>query len=408
VAKFIACLEQFIADHKHLCFDEHTPVWVCAYANNQHDVGAELSGSVLTSSFVRAIYMSDGTLTIADANGTVLTRAWCALEVYVSVEQRGAAYLHNIYTAGAFEDLSGKPVGAMGLVSGFAKPDINVDEGGGVPFFKALREKQFPALLVAKAERFDLQLAEASQEADKAAIMEAVGADARALNATLQVRFSIGLLPQMLEGGDPRLASFCTALKASVLRALSLYSNRERVSAEAVRQVSDALPPSLVDLRAADIGNGAIGGVARLLARGQLQHLQLSNCTLWAADASVLAAALGERGVGLRELNLQCARCWLLAASSRLAPTGRTAAVIWLMLGRAESWAGQGLQWHDSGEELHSRSCQIRALPLPAVPAACASPLPAQHRKNGLGLVFAAALAKGLEANDTLTSLGLK
>ena len=36
ICDFIACLEQHAADH---CLDFHTPYWVCAYANNQHDLG---------------------------------------------------------------------------------------------------------------------------------------------------------------------------------------------------------------------------------------------------------------------------------------------------------------------------------------------------------------------------------
>lgn len=262
------------------------------------------------SSFVRALFMSDGMVTITDANGIVLSRVWCALESYVATLQRGAQFAHDIYTAGRFPDREGKRRAAVGLISGFAAADMD-GEHGGVSKFKAKREAQFPLMLAQVAASFDVANAQASQEADKKNIMHAVGTRADTLNATVRARCSIGLLPKLLEGGDPqRLDSYCEALAASELRSLSLFSSKWDASADAVRQVEKALPGSLVELSAERIGSAALGGLAARIERGQLLRLTLSSCALKAADGGALAIALGAGGARLHTLELRYAR-WL-------------------------------------------------------------------------------------------------
>lgn len=55
---------------------------MCAYALRQWDLGAELSGGVGVSPFVRALLLSDGAVSVLDRRGIYFTRAWCLLELW--------------------------------------------------------------------------------------------------------------------------------------------------------------------------------------------------------------------------------------------------------------------------------------------------------------------------------------
>lgn len=336
VCEFIACVEQHVADHKHVGVDEDTPYWVrgclavlrayvrqcdhpppaplavrtprlrpagsqvCAYANNQHDIGSELSGDVGMSPFVRALHLADGIITIADENAIVLTRAWCGYEMFQATVRRGGSFAHDIYTAlhGSGQS-DARP--AVGMLSGFAATDMKM------AILKANREAGFPPLLVQRACGFELREAQASQATDLAAIMASVGTDLPRVNATVRIRFGSRLLPQLLTGGDPsQLATLCAELKSSELRALSLFADARvgLVSAAAVRQVAIALPPALVELTGWEIGSGALGALADRIRHGRLLRLKLQKCSLGDADAAELGAALGESGARLQELDL--------------------------------------------------------------------------------------------------------
>jgi hypothetical protein len=277
---------------------------VCAYAISQHSIGAELDGGVMASPFVRALLLADSMVTVTDADAIVLTRAWCGLEAYVATSLRGTKMRHHIYTAGTFKNRGGDAVGAVGLVDGFAAEDCYAD-GIGNSDWKAKREAAFPPQLAERAASYELARAKATEAADKVAIVDAVGEGADTLNATVRTRYSVGLLPKLLEGGDPqRLTAYCTALAASELRSLSLTCGGLEASAVAVRHVVDALPASLVELHADHLNYGAVGGIAMCIERGQLLRLRLDSCQLTAAAGQELAAALGASSARLQELNL--------------------------------------------------------------------------------------------------------
>ena len=54
--------------------------WVCAYANNQHELGTDIDKDPRKTSFYRAMSHCIGVLLILDANATPFTRAWCCFE----------------------------------------------------------------------------------------------------------------------------------------------------------------------------------------------------------------------------------------------------------------------------------------------------------------------------------------
>jgi hypothetical protein len=316
----------------------------------------ELGGGVMASSFVRALHLADGMVTVTDADAVVLTRVWCGLEAYVATSLRGAQMQHHIYTARSFPNACGDAVGAVGLVDGFADADLR--QGAGNPAWKAQREAAFPPQLAERAASFDLARAEASEAADKVAIVEAVGARAETLNATVRARYSVGLLPTLLEGGDPqRLAAYCAALAASELRGLSLYCGGSP-SAEAAgprrerRAAAGAQP--LVSARAAGLrrGEGRAGGERRGWQGMPCAWGACAMCGGWGEETAAEAAA-GCVRVSLPFPNL--------------------------------------------------KSPHSSPLPVPTPPVAAAL----YARENEIGAEGASALAKCLEHNTALASLDL-
>ena len=101
VRDFIRCVSQ----HKEVrCFnlgsaraDSEESVWaywVCAYANRQHSLEAELSSDPKSSSFFKALQLVEGMLIILDTNATPFTRLWCAFEAYTALSGRKDGHQH--------------------------------------------------------------------------------------------------------------------------------------------------------------------------------------------------------------------------------------------------------------------------------------------------------------------------
>lgn len=77
VCKFLACLEQHALVRQ---LSASTAFWVCAYANNQHHVSDDVGPNPRSSSFYKAIQMSQGVLLVLDSAATPFKRIWCCFE----------------------------------------------------------------------------------------------------------------------------------------------------------------------------------------------------------------------------------------------------------------------------------------------------------------------------------------
>ena len=74
--------------------------WVCAHANNQHDLTAEISDDLMQTSFYRAMRLAQGTLSVIDASAGCFDRIWCVYELYQSlVGGSDARYTYDLATA---------------------------------------------------------------------------------------------------------------------------------------------------------------------------------------------------------------------------------------------------------------------------------------------------------------------
>lgn len=73
VCNFVACLKRHASLRQ---LSEQTAYWVCAYANNQHQLEAEICHNPRKTSFYRAIKMCAGVLLVLDNNATPFTRSF--------------------------------------------------------------------------------------------------------------------------------------------------------------------------------------------------------------------------------------------------------------------------------------------------------------------------------------------
>jgi len=109
VYDFINCVEQLIRDFGRNKNDDDdrrgggmtadTPIWVCAYANNQWDLKG-ITVDPRDSGFTKAMKEAEGrTLTILDTEGIVFTRIWCVYELYLTLIDSKEKGLWAVYTA---------------------------------------------------------------------------------------------------------------------------------------------------------------------------------------------------------------------------------------------------------------------------------------------------------------------
>eukprot|EP00435_Cladocopium_sp_Y103_P001731 s8678_g1.t1 len=75
VCKFVACLKRHASLRQ---LSDQTAYWVCAYANNQHQLQNDICNNPRKTSFYRAIQLCAGVLLVLDQNATPFKRtfAW--------------------------------------------------------------------------------------------------------------------------------------------------------------------------------------------------------------------------------------------------------------------------------------------------------------------------------------------
>jgi hypothetical protein len=125
--------------------------------------------------FLEAMKITKGTVSILDKECVVYRRMWCIYELYKSLMDKKAGYKFDVYTEHDWEVnkifLSGnnfKDNGdAIGLIDGFIDGDIQFGVAGVNPFFKSLRESQFPLERILKASAIDIKKAVASEARDE-------------------------------------------------------------------------------------------------------------------------------------------------------------------------------------------------------------------------------------------------
>jgi len=157
VFEFIACCEMHSAlrDIK----DNEASFWVCAYANCQHDLGADITVDPEHSSFRRAMRLAEGIMLVLDPNATPFKRIWCDFELYKTI----ATDKKNL-------DIVTVSEGKARLISQECLPNET-------NYYKSIREQQFPIRLLVEGMCRRLEDGDASVELDKHRILETMARD---------------------------------------------------------------------------------------------------------------------------------------------------------------------------------------------------------------------------------------
>jgi len=170
VVDFISCVVNHARVRK---LKITTAYWVCAYANNQHELGADLGSDPMQSSFFKALALSSGVLLILDDDATPFTRVWCCFEEYVTVMGigvRDTPLLLDIATT--------KEAQPFLLTDGLTQEEAKVEadrqtNGFGISGWsiKSEREETFPLEVLKRGLTVNVAAAQASQELDKRRIL---------------------------------------------------------------------------------------------------------------------------------------------------------------------------------------------------------------------------------------------
>ena len=171
-------------------------VWICAMANNQHDL-SDITEDPADSGFARAMEVAEyRTASILDERAIVFTRIWCIEELYLThifsqkqkkkyqtrleelegegkevtkddVKSTNFAGLWAIYTA-LHHEVDDEEHEALCIVSGGTSAD------GGDGTYTAAREDPFPMERIYQSRSIQVQTAQASVESDRKHILNSI------------------------------------------------------------------------------------------------------------------------------------------------------------------------------------------------------------------------------------------
>mmetsp|Transcript_4057 Transcript_4057/g.5883 ORF Transcript_4057/g.5883 Transcript_4057/m.5883 type:complete len:641 (-) Transcript_4057:88-2010(-) len=148
-----------------------TPIWICAFANNQHELADAVTNNPADSSFAKAMAIAKHrVISIVDEKQTMFTRIWCVFELFLTLVQSGGdnkdgdrKSLWATYTAHKHDGRS-----AVGIVNGGVPRDIERGDLTGI------RESAFPTERIFNALKVDIVTANASWKQDKINILNYV------------------------------------------------------------------------------------------------------------------------------------------------------------------------------------------------------------------------------------------
>ncbi|GFH62073.1 hypothetical protein CTEN210_18549 [Chaetoceros tenuissimus] len=131
--------------------------WICAYANNQHELATEINSSPVESAFMKAIMNSNGTLIMTDHDASSLSRIWCDFEVFMTIMNAQSMDIVAL-------DEEHRP---CLLTEKLLPSDEDAED-------KAWRDMHFPKHFFLQSFEIALQNGNASQIEDKARILKAM------------------------------------------------------------------------------------------------------------------------------------------------------------------------------------------------------------------------------------------
>lgn len=298
--------------------DTKASYWICAYANrqSQEELDYEVGEDPDTSSFRRAMLLSEGTLLMLDRNATPFERIWCDYELY------------KVVTDDVLLDIAAVEEGRVRLLTKRPLPHEHLVE-------KSNRERKFPVTLLAKGIQVKLQEGRCTVEEDKVRILNSMGKNPKTgvvdpdllaknvedANRALRGYLASAAWPQAVRMGVVQsfgVAALCLPeiLVEDVIRtSLELsFSGLREVSDSEVASIAQGLPRGLQSLSLSfescvsitDIGVVVLAQRVALLQLHSLQLDFLGCARLTDAALTSLASLLPD---SLKEVRLDFSLC---------------------------------------------------------------------------------------------------
>jgi len=319
-----------------------TSYWVCAFANNQHKLGAEIVTDPTQTSFFRAMQKSSGVLCVLDDAGIVFTRIWCSFEASTAVLQPWL--LFDIVVAREWEEvvtLNGcrrsfdrKRHDALVITEGLTqeerRSELTAPNSGASA--KVKRESHFPLDLGCAGLGIDVKRSRASREVDRKRILNSIAGregdlDAQPLmthamydrvNTRLRTVFALASWPKAVVEKPDVLTDFSRIVAADTDREdMRLnFPNCKVFTDERLGEVADAIHSKMkvVQLNIMLCPKVTDAGVARLAAAlpDGLRTLDLAMGFCQNAGNEGVAALAQRLPAGLQSLRLVVAGCSLV------------------------------------------------------------------------------------------------
>jgi len=295
VSDFLECIEQAIIDFRVNYNDntdsrgggmtDDTPVWICAYANNQWLLSGDITKDPKESGFTKAMEVAEGrTITILDKEGIVFSRIWCIFELYLTLtnsqvgtaEENSKDGLWAVYTAHlhTYKDSIGdkeEERKALGIISGGATSD------GGDSQIISDREAAFPYNLIEKSLSIKVEVAEASVEDDRIHILNSI------VGRSIE---DIDDVPLGDHGNYVQLNNSLSGTFASSIATLQRASNEDDKGWEKmIKALSNGSTKG--EMLFGFGSDGPFGGLTAARATQMVAHLPLTidECDIWKAGA---------------------------------------------------------------------------------------------------------------------------
>mmetsp|Transcript_111955 Transcript_111955/g.311690 ORF Transcript_111955/g.311690 Transcript_111955/m.311690 type:complete len:634 (-) Transcript_111955:31-1932(-) len=321
VVHFVMCLQEF---GKARCL-YRLVFWVCAYANNQHKLHADMSADPANSSFRRAMALSHGSVLVLDSQATPFKRVWCIFEIFTTLRERGKPLdIVTFVPEGkgmpeVHEGVLRLPGGRVKMITdGFLSEDKAI-EGKTVQVghivrpaapgdLKAQREAGFPLGVAFRGIETVVEEAAASVHADRVHILNAIAespdleADPpkehpryNAIDAAIRSRFAVAVIVQTVRQGSAEHVERCikAICEDSLRTELNLHVPGSNFSDEMLAALADTLPAGMEVLSlglggtsVSDLGAVALGRMLRRLCMLTDFSMYVNNKVLTNAFAS--------------------------------------------------------------------------------------------------------------------------
>eukprot|EP00928_Gymnodinium_smaydae_P012191 TRINITY_DN14433_c0_g1_i1.p1 TRINITY_DN14433_c0_g1~~TRINITY_DN14433_c0_g1_i1.p1 ORF type:complete len:1047 (+),score=112.79 TRINITY_DN14433_c0_g1_i1:71-3142(+) len=299
IVEFTDCIEEHTKQHN---LPHDSAYWICSYANNQHELGSDVSSNPLNSSFYRAMQICVGVLLILDKKCTPFQRIWCCFEEFMALTTR-----NRLGEKMHLEIASVPRRTPVVLTDGLSAVDLKMND----PWkHKIMRESTFPIEWVMKTMlSINVSNASASHERDKRRILNIIAglSDDQLENPALEehenyVKFGQQLscrfaLATWSQAYNKVIEQFAECIRKDTSRK-KLHMTRQRLLSQrsvdanlALTMVGQSLPPNLLEL-----------------------HIELNGCSAL-KDHGVIAL-VRRIPSGLVELDLDFTRCAGLSNAS--------------------------------------------------------------------------------------------